>query len=242
MVGLNLIDFATVDLGGIFLVFFVLTMVIFIVGVSNAKDTDPRGSRPMAAYYYSAAFLFLWTTFVAMAVAFDSLVQLIGRTSPIYGNYFTNVAIRDCVLGAIVLVFAGGAYSLHVRRGNVLADTELDASGPTKRVMRSYVAFNSFASVLVFVFAFIVAAHDACQLISPSIFGGSTDHTVVVREILNACVLIVLSGAIFSFHQRFAPSSLRLLGLVGKPRRRRYPSYGAPGPADPPLPPPPPAP
>ncbi len=234
MNGVNLTGLATFDLGGIFLVYFLLTMVIFIVGVSNARDTDPRGSRPMAAYYYAAAFLFLWTTFVAVAIALDALVQLIGRPSQ---TYYTNLTIRDCVLGAIVLVFAGGAYSLHVRRGNVLADTELDASGPTKRVMRSYVAFTSFASVLIFVFSFIVAAHFACQLISPTIFGGSTNHTVVVREILDACVLIVLSGAIFSFHQRFAPSSLRLLGLVGKPRRRRYPSYGAPGPGEVPPPP-----
>jgi hypothetical protein len=234
MGGVNLTNVATFDLGGIFVVYFLLTMVIFIVGVSNARDTDPRGSRPMAAYYYSAAFLFLWTTYLAVAIAFDSLVQLIGRPSQ---AFYTNLAIRDCVLGAIVMVFAGGAYSLHVRRGNVLADTEADASGPTKRVMRSYVAFTSFASVLIFVAAFIAAAHFACQLISPSIFGGSTDHTVVVREILDACVLIVLSGAIFSFHQRFAPSSLRLLGLVGKPRRRRYPSYATSGPSEPPPPP-----
>jgi uncharacterized RDD family membrane protein YckC len=116
------------------------------------------------------------------------------------------------VLGAILLVFAGGAYLVHLRRGNALADTETDLSGPTKRLMRSFVAFVSFVAALIFVVSLIVAVYGVFELISPTIFGGAGGRDAVTRQILDALVLVVLSATIFGYHQRFAPPSLRLLG------------------------------
>jgi hypothetical protein len=210
---------ATEVLGVLFASIFGLAFAIFIVGVSNRSDADPRGSRPMAAYLYSGAFLFLWLAFAGVVAAFDSLINLIGTHGLVITGFegpapqpsYDNDAIRYCVIGAILLVVAGGAFLLHLRRGNALADAEADPSGPTKRVMRSYVAFISFVAVLVFVVALITAIYGVFELASPTIFGGAgTDPTT--RSILDALVLAVLAGAVFGFHQAFAPSSLRLLG------------------------------
>jgi uncharacterized RDD family membrane protein YckC len=205
---------ASAVLVGLFAVLFLLAFAIFIVGVSNRSDADPKGARPMAAYLFSAAFLFLWVAYGGVVVALDSLVNLIGNhpssffaPPPSYGNE----AIRDCVLGAILVVFAGGAYLLHTRRGNLLADAEADPSGPTKRLMRSFVAFVSFVAVLVFVVSLIAAVYGVFELISPTIFGGAGGRDAVTRGILDALVLVLASSAIFAYHQRFAPPGLRLL-------------------------------
>jgi hypothetical protein len=219
----DLLDVAGAAVAGIFGAFFLIAVAIFIVGVGNRSDPDPRGSRPMAAYYFSGAFFFLWVTLAGLVIAFDSLIQLVGKNPSCFGCYQapgtgpTNDAIRDCVLGALIVVFAGGALALHLRRGNLLADTEEDLSGPTKRVMRSYVALVSLIAIIIFVFAFISALWGVCELISPTIFGATGTTTQTVRTILDALVLVVLSGAAFSYHQRFAPSQLRLLGMVGSP-------------------------
>ncbi len=219
---------------------FLLTVAIFIVGVSNRSDADPRGARPIAAYSFSAAFLFLWITVFAVVAALDSLINMIGNNTPSFGSIGSigssafplttfgispgRLAARTCVLAAIVLVFAGGAYLLHLRRGNALADTEDDPTGPTKRVMRSFVAFVCFVAIVLFVFAFIRGIYDVFELISPSVFGGSGSRTADWRRLLDALVLVVASGLVFSYHQRFAPSSLRLLGAVKTHRT----SVGAP--------------
>jgi hypothetical protein len=244
MSALDVAGVAGAILGFIFLAFFVLAAMIFIVGVSNRSDADPKGSRPMAAYLFSGSFLFLWIAYGGLVVALDSLVNLIGTHSSEFGSFggvglgiygqpsYDNEAIRDCVIGAILLVFVGGAYLLHLRRGNLLADAEDNPSGPTKRVMRSYVAFVSFIAVIIFVLAISVAVYGVFELISPSIFGGGGSRDATTRGILDALVLVVLSGGVFSFHQRFAPAALRLLG-----RTTSTPAPHADAPPTPPVPP-----
>lgn len=193
---------------------------IFIISVSNSKDQDARGTRPMAAYYFSASFIFLWATFVAVLLAVFSLIQLIGSHPSSYfapAPNYNNEAIRACVLGAIFVLFAGGAFFLHLRRGTVLADTEQDASGPTKRVMRGYVAVTSFIAIVVAVVAAMVTVYLVFELISPSIFGGASDKTETVRALLDGLVVVLLAAGVFGFHQRFAPAPLRLLGAAASP-------------------------
>lgn len=251
MSALDVAGIADAILGFIFLALFMLAATIFIVGVSNRSDADPKGTRPMAAYLFSGSFLFLWIAYGGVVVALDSLINLIG-THP-YGSLisgfglggspffqqpsYDNEAIRDCVVGAILLVFAGGAWLLHLRRGNLLADAEVDPSGPTKRVMRSYVAFVSFVAVIIFVVAISVAVYGVFELISPTIFGGAGSRDATTRGILDALVLVVLSGGVFSFHQRFAPTALRLLGRTGSGPAPHAVSSAPPVPPTPPEPP-----
>lgn len=217
---------SSIFLGGAVLVIavfspiFLLAISIFIIGVSNRSDPDPRGARPIAAYSFSAAFLFLWLAVFAVVAALDSLINLIGKNGVGFAqtsNFAAatspdHLAARMCVLGAIVLVLAGGAYLLHLRRGNALADTEEDPNGPTKRVMRSFVAFVCFASVLIFVVALVACVYEVFELISPSVFGGAASRTADWRSVLDTLVLVAASGVVFGYHQRFAPSGLRLFG------------------------------
>lgn len=215
----------------LFIVLFGVLAIIFIVAVGNRTDQDPTGSRPIAAYLFSAGFLFLWIAYFGIDIAANSLINLIGDhpgtvgipSGPLgtlsTGYSYRDEAIRACVLGGILVVLAGGAWFVHLRRGNALADAESNPSGPTKRVMRSYVALVSFISIIIVVLALAVAAWMVCGLISPTIFLASTSTTVTMRGILEALVLVVLAGAIFSYHQRFAPESLRLLSSLGVPKR-----------------------
>jgi hypothetical protein len=202
-----------------FVVIFGGFAIFFIVAIGNRTDSDPSGSRPIAAYLFSGAFLFLWVAYFGIAAAAFSLINLIGGHPNTFGfspSYKDN-AIRACVLGALLVVFAGGAGLLHLMKGNALADAEADASGPTKRVMRSYVALTSFVAILIVVLSLIVALWLVFGLISPTIFLASSSRTVTSRGILDALVLVVLAGSIFTFHQRFAPANLRTFASTWRP-------------------------
>ena len=141
----------------VFVVLFGVLAMFFIVAVANRADPDPTGSRPMAAYLFSAAFLFLWVAYVGRGRRRE-LAHQPHRQPPrlercahvalrhLSAPSYRNAAIRACVLGAILVVFAGGAYLLHLRRGKSLATPRRTRAGPTKRVMRSYVALVSFVS------------------------------------------------------------------------------------------------
>jgi hypothetical protein len=195
---------------------------LFIVAVSNRSDPDPTGSRPMGAYLFSAAFLLLWVAYLGIDVAANSLINLLGNhPSPfpgVPGPSFRDDAIRACVLGGLLVVLAGGAMVLHLRRGVGLAEAEGNPTGPTKRVMRTYVALVSFVSVLILVLALVVAGWLVAGLCSPTIFVAGASRTVTTRELLDALVLVLLSGSIFSYHQRYAPEGLRLLSSISPPR------------------------
>jgi hypothetical protein len=212
----------------VFVVVFGVLAMLFIVAVGNRADQDPTGSRTISAYLFSASFLFLWIAFFGVVIAANSLINLIGsHPGASFGNLSSSIpvifdsysyrdaAIRACVLGAILLVLAGGAFLAHLRRGMALADAETNPSGPTKRVMRSYVALVSFVSIIVLVLALASALWMAFGLISPTIFLASASRTVTARGMLQSLVLVVLAGAIFSVHQRFAPEGLRLFSSLG---------------------------
>jgi hypothetical protein len=226
----------------LFVVLFGVLAMFFIVAIGNRTDQDPTGSRPIAAYLFSSSFLFLWIAYFGVIVAADSLINLIGSHPSPYGVLGSNplvffptysyrdAAIRACVLGGILVVLAGGAFVLHLRRGNALADAEANPSGPTKRVMRSYVALVSFVSIIIFVLALSAGVWMACGLISPTIFLASANRTVTGRGILQALVLVVVAGVIFATHQRFAPKSLRLMGEMGPLRHAPHDDAAPPAP------------
>ncbi|HEV3329216.1 MAG TPA: hypothetical protein VGZ33_07445 [Acidimicrobiales bacterium] len=213
----------------VFVVLFGVLAILFIVAIGNRTDQDPTGSRPIAAYLFSASFLFLWIAYFGIDVAANSLINLVGSHPgapssnflPIFVPTYSyrDAAIRACVLGGILVVLVGGAWVLHLRRGTALAEAETNPSGPTKRVMRTYVALVSFVSIIVMVLALAVAVWMAFGLLSPTIFLANASRTVTLRGVLDALVLVVLGGAIFSYHQRFAPEGLRLLSSVGGGRR-----------------------
>ena len=195
---------------------------LFIVAVSNRTDADPTGSRPMGAYLFSAAFLLLWVAYLGIDVALNSLINLLGTNPSPFpgfpGPSTRDDALRACVLGALLVVVAGGAMLLHLRRGIALAEAEGNPSGPTKKVMRTYVALVSFASILILVFALVATGWLVAGLISPSVFVGNASRTVITRSLLDALVLVLLAGSIFSYHQRYAPEGLRLLSNISPAR------------------------
>ena len=195
---------------------------LFIVAVSNRAESDPSGSRPMAAYLFSGAFLFLWIAYMGVAFAASSLIQLLGPhpASPLGlpSTSYGDQAIRACVAGGLLLVVAGGAAVLHLRRGAALAEAEHDQSGPTKRVMRTYVALVSFISVVILVLALVATGWLVAGLISPTIFVADASRTSTTRALLDALVLVLLAGIVFAAHQRYAPEWLRLLGSMHAPR------------------------
>jgi hypothetical protein len=217
----------------VFVVLFGVLAMFFIVAIGNRTDQDPTGSRTIAAYLFSASFLFLWIAYFGVVIAANSLINLLGSHTNQFPNVldpgfggvlfqtysYRDAAIRSCVLGALLVVLAGGAYVAHLRRGSALADAETNPSGPTKRVMRSYVALVSFVSIIIVVLALVVALWMVCGLISPTIFLASTSRTATLRGVLEALVLVVLGGAVFSYHQRFAPEGLRLFSSLEAPRR-----------------------
>ena len=195
---------------------------LFIVAVSSSRDTDAGGSRPMAAYLFSGGFLFLWIAYIGIDVAANSLIQLLGsHPAPAVGAAapsYRDAAIRACVLGGLLVVFAGGAAVLHLRRGAALAEAERDPTGPTKRVMRTYVALVSFLAIVILVLALVASGWLVASLISPTIFVAGADRTEITRALLDALVLVLLAGGIFATHQRYAPERLRLVGDVrGRP-------------------------
>jgi len=75
----------------------------------------------------------LWVAYFGIAAAAFSLINLIGGRPNPSGVSYRDDAIRACVLGALLVVFAGGAGFIHLKKGNALADPEADPSGPTKR-------------------------------------------------------------------------------------------------------------
>lgn len=208
-------------IGEVFLLVVVFTAfaLFFIVAIGNRTDTDPTGSRPMAAYMFSGAFLFLWITYIGLDLIANSLINLIGSHSITFGSFtvpgpsLVNETIRACVLGGLLLVVAGIAYLVHLQRGNSLANAEADLSGPTRRIMRSYVALVSFITIVILILALVVAGWLVCSLISPTIFLAGSTRTVILRGLLDVLVLVVLAGGVFTYHQRFAPDSLRLFSM-----------------------------
>src|ERR1019366_4920455 len=135
-----------------FVAIFSAFAIFFIVAIGNRSDADPAGSRPIAAYLFSGAFLFIWIAYFGIVAAAFSIINLIGShpDSSFLPSTLSsgNSAIRACVLGVLLVVFAGGVGYLHLKKGNALADDEANPSGPTKRVMRSYVALTSFIAII----------------------------------------------------------------------------------------------
>jgi hypothetical protein len=205
---------------------------LFIVAISNSKDTDAGGSRPMAAYLFSGGFIFLWIAYLGVDTAANSLIQALGdHPSPfpgVPGPSYRDQAIRACVLGGLLLVIAGGAAILHLRKGASLAEAEGDANGPTKRVMRTYVALVSFLAIVILVVALVATGWLVAAEISPTIFLAGASRTDITRALLEALVLVLLAGAIFTSHQRYAPERLRLIGDM---RTGRAPSDVPPTPS-----------
>jgi hypothetical protein len=188
--------------------------MFFIVAIGNRSDPDPAGSRPIAAYLFSGAFLFLWIAYYGVIAIADSLISLIGPHPAFFGLPSQlsqgNATIRGCALGALLLVVAGGIGLMHLHKGNALADLETSASGPTKRVMRSYVSLMSFISIILVVLGLVAALWSVFQLISPTVFLAIGTRTDTSKTLLDELVIVLLGATIFAWHQRFAPSGLRL--------------------------------
>ena len=193
----------------------IITFIIIVF--STRAEPDPSGKRPATLYFFGGAFVTLWIGLVGLVLILASLINLIGKHNQ-FGDYpgpgLVNPTIRDVSLGLLVLLVAGTAHFLHVRRGFELAASESDPSSPAKRVARSYVSVVSFLSVLVFVIATLIFLYLVLGLIAPGVYqAGSRISTL--RSLLDAFMVLGIAALVFRRHQRFEPSSLRLFTRAG---------------------------
>lgn len=189
-----------------------------IIVVANRADPDPSGKRPISVYLFATAFLTLWIAYIGAVVIVSSLVNLIG-TTVVYSASVHPVgdsAARGVSVGLLLLIVAGVIYGFHLRRGLALADSESDPASPTKRVARSYVSSVSFISIILFVVMVIASAYTVLGLIAPGVYLASS-RTTSTKGLLVELFVVLISLAIFSYHQSLAPRALRLWGGRERP-------------------------
>lgn len=179
-----------------------ITTYVIIV-VANRAEPDPSGKRPMAVYLFGGAFLTLWVAVIGLLAAAWALIGLIGTSGE--GHAVTILV----TIGLLLLVIAGGFHQLHRLRGLELAEGESDPASPTKRVARSYVAVNSFISIVIVIFSAFFMIYEVISVIAPGTYD-VTNRTSVGRLILDAAAALLVSLWIFLSHQRLAPNGLRL--------------------------------
>jgi hypothetical protein len=135
----------------------------------------------------------------------SSLVELIGRTtSPSVGALHPvgDAVAREVVLGGLIFFASLVTFLLHFRRGRALVKEE-SVGAPSARVERSYGAAVCFLSVLVLVIALVAGAYLIFQLVAPGVFQGK-GRIPAVRSIIDACWVVLASGAILASHLEIA--------------------------------------
>ncbi len=190
----------------------IITYIIIVV--ANRSEPDPTGKRPMAVYFFGGSFLTLWVAYLGLVEVVVSLVSLIGTN--VEFNFTReqhpvgDSAIRGISIGLILFLVAGYAHYQHRRRGLELAASESDASSPTKRVARSYVAVVSFVATLIAIIMSCAFIYTTLTLLAPGIYHGASNRTATAKGMLVEAFVLVLSGLVFWSHQNLAPGAMRL--------------------------------
>jgi hypothetical protein len=198
--------------------------VFVIVTVANRADPDPTGRRPAVVYGFATAFVTLYVTLFATAAFVASLADLIGthesrRGSGLFGGSVRpagslhpvgDAVARGCVLSLLVALVAGAVYWLHATAA-ARASADAVEGDPNARVRASYVSAVSFVAVAIVVVSAIVVLYDVFRLIAPGVFAPnlSGDRVVVLRSMLPALYLTVVSAALLLMHLRHAPAPFR---------------------------------
>ncbi len=189
-----------------------------IVVIANRADPDPTGKRPLAAYLFGGSFVTLWITFAALTSIAFTIINLIGSHSSDSSshaiNAYSDSVIRSLVLGVIVTAIAGYAYLIHRQRGIELAESDADASSPSKRVLRGYAAAVSFITTVIVILGSIALLYEIFQLIAPGVFMASGGRVDTLKSLLEDVVVLGLASYIFRSHQALVPADQRLFAAL----------------------------
>jgi len=193
-----------------------------IVVIANRADPDPTGKRPLAAYLFGGSFVTLAITYAALVSLAFTIIDLLGSHSSDPSSHAVNAysdsVVRSLVLGTIVTLIAGYAYLIHRKRGIALAESDDDASSPSKRVLRGYVAAISFLTTVIVILGSIAFFYVIFQLIAPGVFMAAGSRVDSLKTLLDDVVVVGLAALIFRSHQALVPADQRLFaGLRSTP-------------------------
>jgi hypothetical protein len=228
MIPNQIVSFGPLAFGGVFAVLALLSvgpLVLIILVVANRAEPDRRGMRPFTVYLFAMAFFTLMLTYAGLTLIVTALLSFIGPHDAPIGN---SVA-REVVIGALLLLIAGGLLRYHLAQGLTAARGDGQVDGPNARVLHSYIGVVSFVFVLTAMISLGVSIYLIFQLAGPGVFGGGS-RTATLNVLLDFVYVLVASSSIVMYTWRQAPP-----GMLHMPSMPSMPSPSAP-PAAPPMP------
>jgi hypothetical protein len=207
MVTQNFVNVGPLIFGGIFGILGLLSLfplAFVIVVVANRAEPDASGRRPFSVYMFGMSFVTLLFAYGGLTMIVTSLLSFIGpHPQPI-----ANGVAQTVVIGALVLIIAGGTLHKHFSQGLAAARSDGRVDGPNARILHTFISAVSFIFVVVAIVSLGLAAYMVFQLIGPGVFGstGGTSHTVQI--LLDLVYLMISSGILITRYQRHAPVGL----------------------------------
>jgi hypothetical protein len=200
----------------------VVVLIPIIVVVANRAEPDARGMRPFTVYLFGMSFFTLNLAYAGLTLIVTALLSFI---SPHYSPIADSVA-QEVVIGALLLLIAGGMLSYHLRQGIAAARGDGRVDGPNARVMHSYIGVISFIYVFTAMIALGVVIYLIFQLAGPGVFGGGGSRAATLNTLLDLVYVLVASVGIVAYMARLAPA-----GMLKLPSR----TASAPPPPPPPA-------
>lgn len=183
----------------------IVTYIIIVV--ANRAEPDPTGKRTSAVHHVGTTFPAQWLEIAGDITIFATLFALIGDGK---NTYFGPVVqpLSDATVGGItmglLLTLVSGLLTLtHRRKAVELSLSHANKASPSKRVVRSYAAVESFISVIVMVIAVLVAVWAVLGLVAPSVYQTGS-RTSDVRALLDEATVLAVFARVFSTHWRLA--------------------------------------
>jgi len=199
------------------------SLVTFVVVViANRADPDASGKRPAVAYLFGGAFLTLWITVLGVLTVVFTIINLLGshQYTGTAGELhpYSDMVIRNVVIGLMIALVAGYAHRIHRARGIAITESDSEPSSPSRRVQRGYVAAVSLLSVVGVILATLSALDSVVKIIAPGVFEAMGSRADSVLSLLDALAVIVVSLVIFRSHQSLLPGEQRLFADLVGPR------------------------
>ncbi len=229
MIPNQVVDLGPIVFGGVFAVIALISLIgliPIILIVANRAEPDARGMRPFSVYLFGMSFFTLNLAYAGVTVIVTSLLSLI---RPHYLP-ITNTVAKELVIGALLVLIAGGIMHFHLQQGLAAARGDGRVDGVNARVMHSYIGVVSFLYVFTAMISLGVTIYLIFQLAGPGVFGGGGDRSSTVATLLDFVYVLVASGVIVMYHWRLAPA-----GMLRLPAMPSMPT--APAPPPPPAPP-----
>lgn len=209
----QIVSVGPIAFAAVFAVIGLLSLVVLvpiIVVVANRAEPDARGMRPFTVYLFGMSYFTLNLAYAGLTLIVTALLSFI---SPHYAPIGNSVA-REVVIGALLLLIAGGMLSVHLRQGIAAARGDGRVDGPNARVMHSYIGVVSFIYVFTAMIALGIVIYLIFQLAGPGVFGGGS-RAATLNTLLDLLYVLVASVGIVAYVVRLAPAGM--LKLPSRP-------------------------